>query len=102
MGSDLNYQLNWAQLTDFNPRSPCGERLDSGYINWPDYQFQSTLPVWGATFAVGASAKVDQFQSTLPVWGATRQVAPGGRSEPFQSTLPVWGATGAIVPPLFL
>ena len=35
------------------------------------------------------------FQSTLPVWGATfrpppRQPGAGGE---FQSTLPVWGAT---------
>ena len=35
--------------------------------------FQSTLPVWGATFrGHGKSAQTRRFQSTLPVWGATR------------------------------
>ena len=35
-------------------------------------QFQSTLPVWGATAFFGAGvAERGAFQSTLPVWGAT-------------------------------
>ena len=38
-------------------------------------KFQSTLPVWGATFDLDGSAYVIAFQSTLPVWGAT----PPGR-----------------------
>ena len=42
---------------------------------------------------MGVSAKVDQFQSTLPVWGATGSSAGGPSSQSFQSTLPVWGAT---------
>ena len=34
---------------DFNPRSPCGERrLTVGFMTSFN-QFQSTLPVWGAT-----------------------------------------------------
>ena len=33
----------------FNPRSPCGERLAAAIINNAQVQFQSTLPVWGAT-----------------------------------------------------
>ena len=36
------------------------------------WRFQSTLPVWGATGAVGRGKRVCGFQSTLPVWGATR------------------------------
>ena len=34
-------------------------------------QFQSTLPVWGATFPSSSIEKPLIFQSTLPVWGAT-------------------------------
>ena len=34
---------------DFNPRSPCGERPGSNDAPYGDNQFQSTLPVWGAT-----------------------------------------------------
>ena len=57
-------------------------------------QFQSTLPIRGATCLVGAALVVRrQFQSTLPIRGAT---ASGADAEPFcsfQSTLPIRGAT---------
>ena len=36
-------------------------------------QFQSTLPVWGATFLSTMSVSSRIFQSTLPVWGATHK-----------------------------
>ena len=38
-----------AYLNDFNPRSPCGERLVKAGVLDRQKQFQSTLPVWGAT-----------------------------------------------------
>ena len=34
---------------NFNPRSPCGERPIWGLSGLPEMEFQSTLPVWGAT-----------------------------------------------------
>ena len=34
-------------------------------------RFQSTLPAWGATAALGAVGGFLAFQSTLPAWGAT-------------------------------
>ena len=37
-----------------------------------------------------------QFQSTLPVWGATTSRIFFAVASPFQSTLPVWGATASI------
>ncbi|EDN01986.1 hypothetical protein BACCAP_00019 [Pseudoflavonifractor capillosus ATCC 29799] len=57
----------------FNPRSPCGERLICWLMLDSSFRFQSTLPVWGATYRAPASIMADstQFQSTLPVWGAT-------------------------------
>ena len=55
------------------------------------WQFQSTLPVWGATETSITCMQSRLFQSTLPVWGATPPA--GGRGRIFQSTLPVWGAT---------
>ena len=81
-------------LFDFNPRSPCGERPLMLARLLLGAQFQSTLPVWGATNSaiitatariisihaprVGSDLAVDvvhahacRFQSTLPVWGAT-------------------------------
>ena len=78
-------------------------------------QFQSTLPVRGATaycYVSGAEAVISihaprkgsdlesavrqsplLFQSTLPVRGATRHRKNGSTRPRFQSTLPVRGAT---------
>ena len=55
----------------FNPRSPCGERPFPHIRAASSTIFQSTLPVWGATWKPGADEPVKEFQSTLPVWGAT-------------------------------
>ena len=79
--------------TDFNPRSPCGERHPIPQPQILRYPFQSTLPVWGATLETGSSLVCDIFQSTLPVWGATYQQGIERFWSRFQSTLPVWGAT---------
>ena len=82
-------------LQDFNPRSPCGERLamvakavatkmisihaprvGSDRLRQDFIEqhiiFQSTLPVWGATADQNRRHHRQRFQSTLPVWGATR------------------------------
>ena len=56
---------------DFNPRSPCGERHTPITFYQPKREFQSTLPVWGATRFRHNQKNQHQFQSTLPVWGAT-------------------------------
>ncbi len=56
-------------------------------------KFQSTLPVWGATFYAESVHSGGVFQSTLPVWGATCFSLALVRRLIFQSTLPVWGAT---------
>ena len=80
---------------NFNPRSPCGERLircaspSRSFLG-----FQSTLPVWGATLLLGGVFLCSmRFQSTLPVWGATDSLLLCWAGSRFQSTLPVWGAT---------
>ena len=48
-GSDWHLWMSWSTSSNFNPRSPCGERpvlwLRSGGSN----SFQSTLPMRGAT-----------------------------------------------------
>ena len=56
---------------DFNPRSPCGERPARSRRFLLMFQFQSTLPVWGATPVRLPAVSPVRFQSTLPVWGAT-------------------------------
>ena len=57
---------------NFNPRSPCGERLACRvpFISPPSV-FQSTLPVRGATQVHQVVVAAQIFQSTLPVRGAT-------------------------------
>ena len=59
---------------NFNPRSPCGERRVLVNAQCQCVQFQSTLPVWGATPGLLPRVAVFRFQSTLPVWGATCSV----------------------------
>ena len=56
-------------------------------------EFQSTLPVRGATLASLCDPTYDRFQSTLPVRGATFNQHDAAPSYRFQSTLPVRGAT---------
>ena len=55
-------------LTHFNPRSPCGERLYQGHDQTPpDRIFQSTLPVWGATFPhTAADNRTTDFNPRSP------------------------------------
>ena len=103
-------------ISNFNPRSPCGERRRGKRIGHTDTVFQSTLPLRGATAALLACVAIQKyfnprspcgerqrrvrvsenmriFQSTLPLRGAT----PGQRRARgcirFQSTLPLRGAT---------
>ena len=49
VGSDLDLSSCCSYRKDFNPRSPCGERLAAAREATRKNLFQSTLPVWGAT-----------------------------------------------------
>ena len=74
-------------------------------------RFQSTLPAWGETYAVGARVRyggisihsprmgrdgilrflrrrIQRFQSTLPAWGETRAAAPRRRRRNFNPLSP--------------
>ena len=48
-GATKSNLLQRANFFDFNPRSPCGERLCAWADKIHHQRFQSTLPVWGAT-----------------------------------------------------
>ena len=48
-GSDTLTPEATIEPTDFNPRSPCGERRDAAQEHEVEMLFQSTLPVRGAT-----------------------------------------------------
>ena len=75
VGSDQGFRIGFLTKRNFNPRSPCGERLSIARGGKGIYQFQSTLPVWGATRCLPRPRrKHPRFQSTLPVWGATAKM----------------------------
>ena len=102
--------------TNFNPRSPCGERRPRPVHKFRVQVFQSTLPLRGATSSTNGStirssisihaplagsdgsdfdySRILQiFQSTLPLRGATPEILLRFQVIQFQSTLPLRGAT---------
>ena len=94
-GSDKAHSHGVPQQTDFNPHSPCGERLADFYTYWQGEEFQSTLPLRGATFHSRHSGHPESFQSTLPLRGATTGHTLFLPASKFQSTLPLRGATAS-------
>ena len=60
---------------NFNPHSPCGERLLLFVRMYFGTLFQSTLPMRGATSVTSCAEVVPVFQSTLPMRGATANIA---------------------------
>ena len=60
----------------------------------PSLQFQSTHPVWGATFCVPCKKYNDSISIHAPRMGCDVKVVDGlTKEQEFQSTHPVWGAT---------
>ena len=93
-GSDQMEEKTKTAGTDFNPRSPHGERRPAEWRTPMIYKFQSTLPARGATEMKLPNSSADLFQSTLPARGATRKRGSSAAASTFQSTLPARGATG--------
>ena len=71
-GSDGTRRSSCGSRSNFNPRSPHGERLLAAYGFRMAGVFQSTLPARGATDADVLFLCNVEFQSTLPARGATR------------------------------
>ena len=71
-GSDVRKLSAALSQTNFNPRSPHGERPNNVRLPRLLDKFQSTLPARGATFGHNNDLVVHRtFQSTLPARGAT-------------------------------
>ena len=84
-----------ARERDFNPRSPCGERLVERSPVYSTFNISIHAPRAGSDrLQIQSAVAPRAFQSTLPVRGATAWAAAGLAAPiPFQSTLPVRGAT---------
>ena len=94
VGSDLCRKGRRGPRNYFNPRSPCGERRMPGLTLQRLSLFQSTLPVWGATWSVRTTDGSHYISIHAPRVGSdAARRSPGAVLAVFQSTLPVWGAT---------
>ena len=79
----------WA---NFNPRSPCGERLkeleETGYLR----RFQSTLPVWGATVGQGLNFQSVGISIHAPRVGSDPNAESPGGNQPISIHAPRVGS----------
>ena len=93
-GSDPENSENISSVTDFNPRSPWGERPHASGAGAAAPQFQSTLPVGGATCGMMSCIMIIKNFNPRSPWGERLLLRSiYGFSFSFQSTLPVGGAT---------
>ena len=122
-GSDRGLHCYRRPPEDFNPRSPWGERPSVIRLLQNDDEFQSTLPVGGATKSSNSTNTSHHISihaprggsdpRSLPLpripgdfnprspWGERRLPPwPGPPGHLFQSTLPVGGATGGYYQPV--
>ena len=79
---------------DFNPRSPHGERPTSGRTSRRRTEISTHAPRTGSDAQVcRGTISTGGFQPTLPARGATQVAHHMGRNAKFQPTLPARGAT---------
>ena len=97
VGSDTCWTCSPASTRNFNPRSPCGERRWEVVQGILDSEFQSTLPVWGATgTSLDCLTDGDYFNPRSPCGERLVGLSIRIHTVGFQSTLPVWGATASM------
>ena len=78
-GSDQIPSGSTNTYTNFNPRSPYGERRQIVGVVRPNYQFQSTLPVRGATAAATGLFPSFAISIHAPRTGSDPRSAPSFR-----------------------
>ena len=93
-GSDRPLSHSSFRTRYFNPHSPCGERRVPLTYASCICQFQSTLPLRGATRLQKQSGMTIKISIHTPLAGSDRRTLPFGvGGSKFQSTLPLRGAT---------
>ena len=73
-GSDSPWRPNAGPLKDFNPHSPCGERLGDVQRVILRRRISIHTPLAGSDLSAQYYPIFDEFQSTLPLRGATLRV----------------------------
>ena len=73
VGSDTWLLLLTSTSSNFNPRSPCGERRMTSFPRASLRSFQSTLPVWGATSTAIITGTRAQISIHAPRVGSDQQ-----------------------------
>ena len=99
VGRDGWRRFRHSPLSNFNPRAPCGARRSFRRCPSPSDHFNPRAPCGARPVCMIYHYRTTAFQSTRPVWGATfSRFWILCSSIQFQSTRPVWGATCAHVP----
>ena len=81
-------------MVDFNPRSPCGERRSAEIFESGRMEFQSALPLRGATNGNGLVIVLSAISIRAPLAGSDLMLlARYPFTMLFQSALPLRGAT---------
>ena len=95
-GSDRTKLCYNAGQTNFNPRSPHGERREAAAALRRGAEFQSTLPARGATLGARRHGRrPHNFNPRSPHGERPPAVSRNTHPRKFQSTLPARGATRA-------
>ena len=76
-GCDLRHVLPSSCRQNFNPRTPCGVRLERNGMCWDSAQFQSTHPVRGATVRQTQSDKYINISIHAPRAGCDLPILYG-------------------------
>ena len=94
VGSDIRPPVWLSQMLNFNPRSPCGERLCGQYPIPEVYDISIHAPRVGSDHrAPPCGLPGIHFNPRSPCGERRSAKPPSKPPTKFQSTLPVWGAT---------
>ena len=93
VGRDKASDYRASRTACFNPRAPCGARPTTPAGPLICASFQSTRPVWGATFGLARATHAVDVSIHAPRVGRDCSKPTNFQTDKFQSTRPVWGAT---------
>ncbi len=96
-GSDFWRSVYVVSTFDFNPRSQYRERPGTGIMAKLAKEFQSTLPIQGATKRTNRRRLRKNFNPRSQYRERPAAMQPSRANQGFQSTLPIQGATSTAI-----